>query len=169
MGQKGRIMKRRDNLSLKNSKPFEFNDLFIYITIAFIVLVLFSLFVFFPKHANSDGFTVYKGKTEILTFYYKDCVIDNKSNLTVENKSTDNGVYITIYHTKDKKSFNVLFVNTIQKTVVMHDSTCSNSKDCTHSPAIQNNGAIYCAPHDLKIVPIGSNGKVPPTTGGISL
>lgn len=160
-------MKRKDFLSLKKAKPFEFNDLFIYLIIIIMVTVLFFAFVIFPKNKANDGFKVYKNGVEVLTFYYDEQTLIVKDGFNVKKERSDGGVYLTVYHSKDLSSFNKLYINLSDDTVVMVDSTCSNSKDCTHTPAIKSVGAIYCAPHDLKIAPINSDGKVPPTTGGI--
>ena len=160
-------MKRKDFLSLKKAKPFEFNDLFIYLAVIITVTVLFLAFVILPKNKTSDGFKVYKNGVQVLTFYYGDQSLIVNDGFNVKKEQVDGGVYLTVYHSEDLSSFNKLYINLADKSVVMQDSTCSNSKDCTHTPAIKNVGAIYCAPHDLKIAPINSDGKVPPTTGGI--
>ncbi|MBQ9734608.1 MAG: hypothetical protein IJV95_01995 [Clostridia bacterium] len=161
-------MKTKDYISLKKAKPFEFNDLFIYLAVAITVVALFLAFVIFPDGNKNDGFCVYKGKTQVLTFYYDGKLLDVNEQFFIQQDDVKNGIYLTVYHTQDKNSYNKLYIDLIAKSVVMVDSTCSNSKDCTHSPAIKNSGAIYCAPHDLKIVPIDGDGRIPPTTGGLS-
>ena len=78
---------------------------------------------------------------------------------------TDDGYTLTIYTSNDKTGFNVIFINTKESSVKIIESTCSVSKDCVYSPAISNSGAIYCAPHGIKIIPNGTSGNIPPIVG----
>ena len=131
------------------------------------VLFLFIIFVISPNKKNAEGFTVKKGENTVCTFTYLNQTLSVNSdyiNLVVSEK-TDGGFIITVYTSNDKSGYNELTVDTTAKTVKVSKSTCSVSKDCVYSPAIGNDGAIYCAPHDLKIIPTNGSGYVPPVTG----
>lgn len=160
-------MKKREISEIKSLKPFEFNDLFLYAFLIIAVLFLFIIFVISPNKKNAEGFTVKKGENTVCTFTYLNQTLSVNSdyiNLVVSEK-TDGGFIITVYTSNDKSGYNELTVDTTAKTVKVSKSTCSVSKDCVYSPAIGNDGAIYCAPHDLKIIPTNGSGYVPPVTG----
>ena len=161
-------MKNKDLTWLKSKKPFMFNDLFVYAVALIVVLVLFLIFIVFPAKSSSNGFTVYKDGQTVLTFTYRDKKLDVKSGFTVFSKQTEKGVLITVYTSNEKSGYNIIFADTVNNTAKVVESTCSTSKDCTHIPAVSNKGAIFCAPHGLKIVPTGGSGRTDPITGGVS-
>ena len=161
-------MKGKDLNGLKSAKPFMFNDIFVYAITFITVLILFLIFVIFPTTSSGRGFAVYKDGQTVLTFTYGDRKLNVKNGFTVSSKQADNGVYITVYTSKDKSGYNVIFADTENNRVKVVESTCSTSKDCTHTPAVSDKGAIFCAPHGLKIIPLGGDGRTDPITGGIS-
>lgn len=163
----GRVLKIKNYLKIKQNKPFEINDIFIYLLLIVTIFVLFLFFVFLPKNDKTSGFAVYKGQDLVLTFYNQtnDYLIQNNYLNLVDIKTQQDGVLITVFTDQNQKGYNVIFINTNERFIKMHDSTCSQSKDCVHSPAINNSGMIYCAPHDLKLVPLGQD-NIPPWTGG---
>ena len=125
------------------------------------LIILFCIFVIFPKNKDSSGFKVYKGESLVLTYIYGgDLTISNQWLDKVEFDKTNTIITINL----DKNQFNQLVINESNKTVKMLESTCSDSKDCVHSPAISSGGMIYCAPHDLKILPTQKT-NAPPSVG----
>ena len=72
---------------------------------------------------------------------------------------------VVIYTSSEKKGFNEIVFDCVNLTAKVIESTCSSSKDCVHTPALTTNGSIYCAPHNLKIVPSNFDGLVPPIAG----
>ena len=160
-------MKRSKFLEIKSKKPIEFNDLFLY-TAAFVaVLVLFIVFVFLGDGKANYGFTITKDQKTVCSFTYSNesMTINDHFKDLVNVEKNDNGYLITVFTSQDKLDYNVIFVDTSSRTVKVRDSTCSISKDCVYSPAIGEDGAIYCAPHGLKILPDNSSGRIPPITG----
>lgn len=153
----------------QTNKPFKINDMFIYLLIFTIILALFLSFVIIPKSNDSDGFIVYKGEQKVLTCSYdkNNLQMENNFTLLVETKESEQGLYIKIYTDEKKEGFNLIFVDFSSSCVKMEQATCSHSKDCTKLPAIKNSGAIYCAPHNLKIVPLKTSHNLPAWTGGI--
>ena len=159
-------MKKKTLSRIKSSKPFEFNDVFIYLSIIFAVLVLLFIFVFFPSTKKYDGFNVQVGNKTILTYS-----IDQKEvNVSLEYKDkilideTEEQITVTIYLSQDKSAFNVIVFDKIAGYAKMLDANCGG-KDCVAFPPLQNSGVIYCDPHDVKILPIGASGFIPPVTG----
>lgn len=150
-------------IKTKNKKPFERGDVFLYSLVFALIIILLCLFVIFPKQKNSAGFKVYKGESLVLTYTYG-------NNLKVSFNWQDSVHYdensstITIFF-ENGKEFNKLIINESKKSVKMLESTCSDSKDCVHSPAISSGGMIYCAPHDLKILPLQKTSNTPPSVG----
>ncbi len=155
---------------LKHSKLFHFGDIFVYISTALIISILFLVFFILPNCNSSgktaNGFKVENdGKTIITHIYGTDefTIDQNFSNLT-KIQATDYGHLVTIYTNLDKTEFNVLKVNDKDKTVKMERSNC-RSKQCTYLHEIDDNGIIYCAPRSLKITPINGSGFIPPIAG----
>lgn len=170
MGTEGNIILKRKNFAqIKSEKPFRSGDVLIYSALLLIISVLFAVFIIFPSVNASDstGFEIeINGKT-VCTFTYADkkLTVNDGFVSLVEYEEAENGLKITVFTSSEKEDFNELFADFSKKTVKVTDSNCSVSKDCVFSPAISNSGAIYCAPHGLKIVPLGNNGFTPPITG----
>ena len=70
---------------------------------------------------------------------------------------------ITVFTNQEKSGYNVIFIDTKERTEKVIYANCSDRKDCFHSPAIKNNGTIYCSPHDLLIKPIAQKNSAPIT------
>ncbi len=150
-------------VGVKNSLPFKHWDLLIYSLTIILIVLLFVFLVILPKNVNSTGFEVFvNGKVAFSFDYAKySYQIDGEFNSMVEVENEENGFSFKLYSDKEKTHFNVIFVNTTNKSVKMTDSNCF-SKDCVYSPAISDKGVILCAPHGMKVVPIGIQ---PPTAG----
>ena len=132
-----------------------------------IISVLFVLFLFAPRKSATNGFLITKHNQTVCSFNYAQKKLTVKQDYTelVTLTETDNGYLITVYTSSDKLGKNVIFVDVKNNTVKVIESTCSISKDCVHSPAISKSGAIYCAPHGIKIIPNGSSGNIPAIVG----
>ena len=163
----GRVLKIKNHSQIKQNKPFEINDIFIYLIVIVSLFILFLSFVILPQKTQSNGFVVYKGQELVFTFYNdssKVVVQDNFSSL-VKIEQVQDGLTVKVFTDENLNAFNLVFINVNDRFAKMLDSTCSQSKDCVHSPSINDFGMIYCAPHELKIVPLGQN-DIPPWTGG---
>ena len=129
--------------------------------------ILFLFFIILPQNNHPKGFKILIDNREVLTFDYQSeycSFLEDYSNLIEIDESKKQ---ITIFHNQQRNSYNVIKYDTIKGSVKMLDSTCSNSKDCVYEIAISKNGAIYCAPHNLLIIPITSNSiSKPPVLGG---
>jgi len=152
---------------IKKSKPFKAGDVLVYIAVLVTIAVLFLSFVIFPTANNSTGFTVTVNGEKYFTFSpteNKLIIADGKDGL-ISKTDAENGVYITVYSKADKSQFNVIFFDTENGTAKITESNCSTSHDCTFTPKIKDSGAIYCAPHGLKVVPSIGGGFSEPITG----
>lgn len=146
-----------------SNKPFAIFDVAIYLLLAITVLALiFSINA--CNNSDSNGFNVFIDDQKVLTYIYGDETPSffNDSNDYIvfdSDKST-----ITVFLDEKRSEFNVISFDNADKTVQMSNSTCSSSKDCVSMPKISTNGAIYCAPHKLKISPV-INQKSDPVVG----
>lgn len=150
---------------LKVRKPFEFNDIFLYL---FVLALCLSLFLFFMPFNSTKalGFKVIYDRQTVFTFYYetKTYTIDNAFEYSIE-VNTENST-VTVYFSDDKSEYNVIEYDAAAKSVRVTKSSCSDSKECTKMPALtSNSGAIYCTPHKLKIVSVSNNTSDIPVTG----
>lgn len=158
-------MKKEKFRELKDSKPFEIGDILVYSALFILLLILFVFFVIAPSTAKTDGFNIFIDGNKVAVYRYGEglSVVDNSYQSLViydhQNKT------ITIYIDDNKTEYNVITVNVQNKTAKVTDANCSTSKDCVHTPALGN--AIVCAPHKLKITPLGDDGFSPPVTGGV--
>ena len=159
----------RNNIfnNIKVRKPFEVIDIFIYLFLLIVVFVLFLCFVILPHTKSAEGFLIAKNGTTIVTFNYSsgDFSVESEfKNLVVVDE--DNST-ITVYTDEQKNEYNVIEFNCEKKVVRMLDSTCSSTKDCVYEPEISVNGMIFCAPHDLKVLPLSDDfSPTPPVIGG---
>lgn len=147
-----------------NRKLFRLRDIVVYLSIAIVIAILFVVFVILPKKQEPQGFAVYVDGEKILECYYdSEKIIPYSSEKAFAKINEDNTIYI--YFGTDEKQYNLISYDKTNKNVKVKDANCSNKKDCVKEVAISNSGAIYCAPHKLKITPIGSSEKTTPTTG----
>jgi len=148
---------------ISQNKVFELKDLFIYGLLSFFILALF-LTTFLSCKKSNDGFMVsIKGTTVITHSYGKDFDIDKNWKDKITVSKTEDGYLIKIQ--AEDGGFNTIICNEKDKFVKMFDSDCP-SGNCKYMNEIKNSGAIYCAPRDLKIVPLEFDGNLSPVTGG---
>ena len=160
-------MKKKDLSEIKGAKPFEKNDIFIYAAVIICLILLFVFLVIVPQSNLTEGFTVHKDGENVCTFTFSDkklSINDDFSSL-IEMCEEDDGLTVIVYTNTDKHSYNKIFFSYSDKSAKVVESNCSSSKDCTFSPSITSQGAIYCAPHKLKVSPIGNSGISIPITG----
>jgi hypothetical protein len=150
---------------VKKSKPFVVGDLFVYLAVVLIVTVLFAVFIILPNKENSLGFTVTVDGEQYFTYSPASDSLEIASGKEdfIRVEKNDGMTLITVY--SDGDSFNTIAFDREELTAKVTESNCSHSKDCTFSPKIKDSGAIYCAPHNLKITPKNSGGFTPPVTG----
>lgn len=154
---------------LKSLKPFHKRDLIVYALVFGIIVLLFFLFLCIFNDDNSTeniGFTVQKDNDVVLTYYHKTekFEISQSFSSLVKISKAESGYLVTIYTSESKDGYNELFVDLSDKNVKMQDSTCP-SKECTYLKEVSSSGMIYCAPHSIKITPIGGSGFIPIVAG----
>ena len=153
-------MNEREKKAVSNNAVFKKPDLILYLLVVIIVAVCF-LIPIFTHGQNKNSFSVYKGEELVLTFDFEsgDCKIENQfTELVIKSPTVDNSVSITIFTNLEKTEYNELLVDLENYSVKVVKSNCSLRKDCVHTPALEKGeGVIICLPHDLKIVPTGSN------------
>ncbi len=152
---------------VKSSKPFEFWDILVYSSIlAMIALMFIAVFVFAPKKQDAFGFKIIVNEITIAEYSFSDATIkitDNYADKVIFDQ--ENGV-IKVFTNDDKTEFNIISFSLTAKKVWVSESNCSQSKDCTRFEPIMTEGqAIYCLPHNLKILSTGGMVENKPTTG----
>lgn len=162
-------MSRQVFSKIKKSAPFKKADVLIYLLVAIIVTVtVLSFIVFNKKYAT--GFYVSANDEKILTYDFE------KNNYTIDESKKEmvevklDGSFINFTITLPNGDFNLLSVDKAKRSVKITDANCPH-KDCvSFSPikAGKKNGLIYCSVHDLRVVAIGDNYYIPPTTGELS-
>ncbi len=152
---------------IKKRKAFEFNDIFIYLFLLLTIFLLFLFFIIIPQRTQSKGFKVLIDNKEVLSFYYQNQEFTYSEDLGDFVEIDKDKCQITIFYNSEKSDYNTIRYSALSNSVVMVDSTCSSSKDCIYEPAISKQGVIYCAPHNLIIVPITNVSlPEPPIIGG---
>lgn len=151
-------------------KLFYRQDVFVYLGLAVLIFCLFFLFVFPSacKQNSSKGFKVLHGSEQVLIFdisLSNYIFVSEKFSNSVRIEQNEKTYTVTIYFDEEKTDFNTLIFDIEACSAKVIESTCSESKDCVYSPKITTSGSIYCAPHNLKIVPLTDDGFVPPITG----
>ena len=107
---------------IKTSKPFKIFDLFLYCFVLILVVVLFSVFVFFPANANlvNSGFKVILHDKQIISFDYHTHTYSLLPDYTdlIDVEDLGEGIYnIKIFTDQNKSQYNLLIVNSKSKTV----------------------------------------------------
>lgn len=150
---------------IKQSKPFEIGDVFVYFALFLALLFLFIFFVIVPSTTVSNGFNIFIDGNKVAVYHYGSNKVDicNDNYLNLINYDATKKT-ITVYSDSNKTAYNVIAVDDANKTAKIIDANCSTSKDCVSTPSL--GVAIVCAPHKLKITPIGDGGFTPPVTGG---
>lgn len=151
-------MIKRNLSELKNSKPFHLFDLIVYLTVAAFIVAAF-LFVFAGKNKTaSQGFYVLYDNEVAAEYMYSGGDFRIKDGYNTH--FLVDGDKIRFYpNPDDHTDYNIISVDKKSKTVKIIDATCAG-KDCTYQQVAENGGFIYCAPHKLKIVPMGLNDPV---------
>lgn len=135
--------------AIKNGKAFKPADIFLFIGSALFIAVLFLAFVILPKKTEADGFAVYKSGKLVFTYEYGSFLP------AVENEFCEN----VSFNVEEKTvrinfgdEYNVIIYDDVNKTVRVINANCTG-KDCTRLTLRPGDGgAIFCAPHELKIV-----------------
>lgn len=155
----GECVKFEERRRIEKIKPFLFGDAFIYIAIALLIIALFLSFFFSSNKSAPQGFEVLISGKTVFTYDLKkdefDINTDFSSSIAIEKE--DDGYSVTVYTSPDKNEFNVVYISTTEKSARVIKSTCKKEY-CTHTPSISSDGAIYCDPHQLKILPVGADG-----------
>lgn len=147
---------------IKNSKPFEKSDVFLYASSLVILAVLFIVFVVFPTNKLSNGFNIsLDGKTAIvINVKSRTYSIANEFADDISVIESEDGISFEIF-TDDNGGYNVVYVNYDSMQAKVSDSNCSIRKDCVHTSPIKDSGVIVCAPHKLKVSLIGNTSDNP--------
>ena len=133
----------------KNNKMFKKADLFVYGFILALIISLFIGFVFSNSSKDIDVVEFYQKDDKIIEYSFKlDSlnIISNGENIDVLKENGN--YYITI---KDGERFNFLEIDTKAKKVVVKETNCSKSKDCTHMSIKKEGDVIVCVPNKLNI------------------
>ncbi len=158
-------MKEQKNPETINPKLFGLWDVVVYSAVIAVVVLLFILFVFIPNGKAPQGFKVLLDGKTVAKYDYA------LQTLSVTDGYQDfikvDGDKITVYSNAERTHYNVLLIDDGNKSVKVFSANCSTSKECVYTPALKGDGAIVCAPHKLKIVPLSSTGMLPPQTGGV--
>ena len=151
---------------IKSQKPFSKKDFLVFAILFIVIITLFILLIFLSSKSPTKGFKVLIDNEQVLEFDYKTSIakVDDayKDKVLIDYDANK----IIVYIDEAKTKFNVILFDANNKTVEISDSTCSPSKDCAYMPKISDDkGVIYCAPHALKILPLGDNLSNSPITG----
>ena len=154
---------------VKTGKLFCLADIFVYSAAALLLAALFLTFVIFPAHAENVGFKVVVEEKTALTYYFSNGdyqIYDFNGSIETESDNSD-GLFTFTVFIGGNEDYNVIEVDTENKSVKVVKSNCSIKKDCVFSPPLlDGTGAIFCMPHGLKILPLNENYRGV-TTGGL--
>lgn len=142
----------KDIQKVKNSRFFKKSDLFVYVAVAVIAVVLICVFFVFNNRSELTVVQLFVDDELWLSYDFSaDNFSDENKNVIVEE--IENGYYVSVINNDEK---NIFVIDTKDKRVYMTDANCSFSKDCTYIPAIEKEGdTIICVPHKLKLVAKG--------------
>ena len=149
-------------LEIKNQKPFKRADVFLFIFLITVFLILFFSFLNINNERLSKiAVDIQNKRCFAFDFDKKKYTIDEDftDSITVEK---DNDLYTVVISLNGNE--NVILINTYKNTVKMIDSNCPH-KDCVYSKEISTtNERIVCVPHKIYIYSDG-NFIPDPSTG----
>ena len=140
---------------IKSSKWLSIWDLIAFGAIVVIAVVLILVFTLGKDKSEMEGFYAAYGGERVFVYDFDrgEAALINEENITIEEGE---GGFTVRFTTDGGKGFNVIFVDTKNRTVNVVDSNCSSHKDCVHTPKLKNNSSspIICTPHSLTIAPL---------------
>ena len=146
-------MYRKTLPELKRSAPFYVFDLLIYLLSITLIALLFITGVFSGNKADAVGVNFIYDNELAAEFRFSDGVFTVKDGY--ESYFLRNGNEICFYpNAQNKNDYNIIIINCEEKTVYIKDATCAG-RDCLTQKITGGKGFIYCAPHKLKITPMG--------------
>ena len=135
--------------AIKNGKAFKPQDTFLFLGSALFIAVLFLALVIFPTKKEAEGFAAYKNGNLLFTYAY------GSDYAKIGTEYTENVFFDYSAKTVELRfgdEINILRYDDETKTVRVAKANCSG-KDCTRVLLKSGDaGAIFCAPHGLKIV-----------------
>ena len=144
----------RKNLSeLKNSKPFFIFDLLIYFLSAGLIVILFCAVFISRQNGDYQGVYIIYNNSVVAEYYFNDGNLKIQDGFSSYLNKTDDGVYFYPNGVSDG-DYNLIIFDGDTKTVYIKASTCIGH-DCEKQQITGGVGFIYCAPHKLKITPMG--------------
>ena len=124
-----------------------------YLFLITLIALLFIAGVFIGNQTDADGFYILYDNVKVAEYRFSDNAFNVKSGY--EAHFAHNGDEILFYpDAQDKNEYNVIAVLPAEKTVYVKEATCAG-RDCTAQKIVGGKGFIYCAPHKLKITPMG--------------
>ena len=153
----GDCVKFKERQKNDKIKPFLLGDIFVYLTVALLVLALFTSFFFLSKDRESKGFIVSLSGKTVFTYDLDNdkFKVENEFSKNLSIEQSKGGYIVTVLI--NEEDYNKIFIDKEHSEISVVESTCKKEY-CVHSPAIGKKGAIYCDPHGLKIMPIGADG-----------
>ncbi|GEM_PF-2673816 len=146
-------MEKNVSTRIKNSKPFYFADLIIYLVVAVIVLTAFIAVSLRGGSAAATGFSVLYDNKVAAEYRFSDGKFTVKAGYETYFSVQENGVYF-YPDGEDNGHYNLIVFDKDKKTAKITESTCAGH-DCEAQSVSDSGGFIYCAPHKLKIIPAG--------------
>lgn len=139
---------------VKKSGWFRIPDIIIYAVLLVAAAALFLAFYFTKDKSPADGIRILYANRNVFEYYYSkdDYKIFDENNIKLENESAEK--LILTFYTDDKKGYNKVVIDKIEKSVKVTEADCSSRKDCVYMPEIKDNsGFISCSPHMMTIRP----------------
>lgn len=164
-------MKENNKINLiKESKPLVKGDIFIYLFVILVTVLLFIIFVIDVTPTKLEGVVIEKsGQFNSEEILYYDFAKDNfninhkyNENIEIKTEHNKNSYFVAI---KIEEEYNVIVIEKSGK-VYVSDANCSFKKDCTHFKGIVKGGdSIICLPHKLIITGISEGAELPIVIG----
>lgn len=146
----------------RKDKPFKTMDVFVYMLVTLLIVVLLAKFVFDTNSTQVQIVSVIDDEVGETLFVYNIvrgeymANTDNTNGWTIQVDAQSDGVEVTLTREiNGEMRFNTLKITRGQTpSVKMIDSICGFHKDCVRNfPDIKRSGgAIVCSPNRLKIV-----------------
>lgn len=140
---------------VKGDKGFKLLDIAIYVAIIVIIVALFITLAVTKDTSDLKGARVYLNNRAIFSYSFttdKYEIVDEDKIVILSN--TDEKLVLRVVLGENGTDFNEVTISKSEVYVDVTATDCSTSSDCMYMDKIVDGGGwIYCAPHNVKILP----------------
>jgi hypothetical protein len=140
---------------VKGDRGFKIADIIIYVAIIVITVALFVVLALTRDKSPLKGTRIYLNNSAIFSYSFESDkyeIVDSDKIIILNNDSEQ--LVLRVVLGADGNDFNEVTISKKEVWVDVTATDCSTSSDCMYMDKIVDGGGwIYCAPHNVKVLP----------------